>query len=844
MLRINPGKALALPPVKYQIASSGQPLPANWLHLLGQELIKHLNLQADTAKSAIHQKLHEQAGEASTYKYKADLQKILASLYLTLINPKTLPSQQASIAMKLVEGLPHCTPGFHNRCLMCTNTAQPANLDDLLSLVRQDLVAHTASENTNEVHAYNRFFSVANTAGFGVRAVNKDDIYWGGISDQVILDKLKAAFGIHYTPITILNALLDQLRGLMSDRGYVGRVEAGYNEIYHQFSTAFLEPFVGEINPIILWEMVEEEDKDENIITKALDINWLVVKRALLQTIYNQAIFVMSDEEKITYQSLLSDEIPKTLTTPLTCTTAELIQLIAFLQEWPVAQKIAHVLAHLRQQPILQHGEILTTLLQKHPSLLPILKTVTELDINKHIDVYLTTEIKQAATSGNLASLVSLVAQGISLLPVLTQLMQPANKAAFMGEPTLRQHLTANDFREILTEGKYQGKTLAAAWIESKRGRYWLSQDESLRARMTEALGVDTFNQLLRDAEHTKPIPHGKLFAPVIVDLKTFLQHIARGEQVQAEALLKAASPAERRALLTGKTIVKDYADETGRLLKGTALQLALGAEDVKYHDDEEAMAEMLMKYLRLEVDGETLITQQIQAQFPEDFEAAEKARADRDDAAVKKAFDDIYAAQTDAQMTQAVDAFKAYLASENKGENGNKVFKQGKYFNMGLYMKALDLYNECYNRNGGNWDSPKNLACWRKVIGSIQRYLSTPYMQATAQSVFRIVEGGRNVDGERKGKEHLKRSMKFSYDGQPYFGVTYQGAFLLLGRDYAVEPDGRWAHGCAGLDVGRVGPWEAGCCKTYVEQKQRTWENYAARIEPEVIARVFNSVR
>ncbi len=805
MLRINPDKALALPPVKYQIASSDQPLPANWLHLLGEELIKHRNIQADAAKSAIHQQLNEKAGNVSTYTHKADLQKVLTSLYLTLIDPKTLPSQQASIAMKLVEGLPQCTPGFHNRCLMCTNTAQPANLDDLLSLVRHDLVARTAAENTDEVHAYNRFFSVANTAGFGVRTVNKDDIYHGALSDEVILGKLKAAFDTRYTPIAILNALLDQLRGLMSDRGYVGRVEAGYNEIYNQFSTAFLQPFVGEIKLLDLWETEEEEeeDKDGNFITKVLDLNWLVVKRALLRAIEQHAMFVMSDEEKTTYQSLLNNEIPKTLTTPLTHTTADLIQLMTFLREWPAEQKIAHVLAHLRQQPILQHSEILAALFQQHPSLLPALKTVTELDINKQVDTYLTTQLTQAATSRNLARLVTLVEQGISLLPALTQLLQPANKAAFMDEPTLRQHLTVNDFKQTITSGKYQGKTLAAAWIESKRGRYWLSQDESLCARMTEALGVDNLNQLLAQAGQTKPIPHGKLFAPVSADIKTFLQHIARGEQVQAEAMLiNAVSPAARRALLTGKAIVSDYADETGRLLKGTALQLALGAEDVKYHPNEEAMTEMLMKYLRGEADGETLITQQIQAQFPEGVEAAENARADRDAAAIKKVFDDIHVAETSEQITRAVNDFKAYLARENKGEDGNKVFKQGKYFNMGLYIKALELYDECYNRNGGALNSSKNLVCWRKVIGSIQRYLSTPYMQATAQGIYYIVEGGRYVDGVQKDKELLSRSMKFSYDSQPYFVGTYQGSVLRLGDDYAAADagaarDARLRRGC-----------------------------------------------
>jgi len=783
VLRINPDKALALPPVKYQIANINQPLPANWLHLLGEELIKHLNLQVDTAKANIHHQLNEKAGEQSTYTHKADLQKVLASLYLTLIDQKTLPSQRVSIAMKLVEGLPQCTPGFHNRCLMCTNTAVPTNLDELLSLVRQDLVARTASENTDEVHAHNRFFSVANTAGFGVRAMNKSDTYTGNIGDKVILAKLKATFATHYTPITILNSLIDQLRGLMSDRGYAGRVEAGYNEIYHQFGRDFLRPFIGELNPVVLWETAVEEDE---ITTKVLDIHWLVVKCALLQTIYSQALFIWSPEEDVTYQALLSDKTPKTLTTPLTHTTDELIQFMAFLREWPSSHKAAYVLAHLRPQPALQHGEILAALFRQHPSLLPILKTVTDLDINKHVDVYLATQLKQAATSGNLARLVPLVEQGISLLPVLTQLMRPENKAAFMDEPTLRQHLTANDFQHIFTEGKYQGKSLAQVWIQSQRGRYWLSKDASLRTRISEALDADNLNQLLTQAEQTKPILHGKLFAPVNVNLKTFLLLIAHGEQEPAEKMLKDASPTDRRALLTGKAIVRDYADETGRLLKGTALQLALGAEDVKYHDDEKAMTEMLMEYLRLETDGETLIADQIKAQFPKGWEAIEKARADRDNDAIKQVFDAVFAAKNDAEITQAVNVFKAYLVRENKGEDGNKVFKQGKYFNMDLLTKALDLYDECYDRNGGTWNSPKNLACWQKVIGSIQRYLSTPYMQATAQGIYYIVEGGRYVDGAAKGKEPLKRSLKFSYDNQPYFSGTYNGSFLSLGNDYA----------------------------------------------------------
>jgi hypothetical protein len=112
MLRINPDKAFTLLPVKCQIASSDQPLPDNWLHLLGEELIKHLNFQLESAKAEIHQQLNGKVGEAATYTHKEELLKILARLYFTLINEKTLPSQQAYIAMKLVEGYLLAHRGF------------------------------------------------------------------------------------------------------------------------------------------------------------------------------------------------------------------------------------------------------------------------------------------------------------------------------------------------------------------------------------------------------------------------------------------------------------------------------------------------------------------------------------------------------------------------------------------------------------------------------------------------------------------------------------------------------------------------------------------------------------
>lgn len=70
----------------------------------------------------------------------------------------------------------------------------------------------------------------------------------------------------------------------------------------------------------------------------------------------------------------------------------------------------------------------------------------------------------------------------------------------------------------------------------------------------------------------------------------------------------------------------------------------------------------------------------------------------------------------------------------------------------MDICRNAKDSYNECFGKNG-RCNSPqklaelKKLAACQKVIGSIQRYFSTPYMQALAQDEYYIVNGGRHVN-------------------------------------------------------------------------------------------------
>ncbi len=107
----------------------------------------------------------------------------------------------------------------------------------------------------------------------------------------------------------------------------------------------------------------------------------------------------------------------------------------------------------------------------------------------------------------------------------------------------------------------------------------------------------------------------------------------------------------------------------------------------MRHHDNEECMAEMLERYLRQLPNGEQIIAAQIHEQFPEGWEEAEKARAKRDDDALKKVFAAIKASGEGDNCEAAVKEFKDYLEKENKGRG---IIKSGKHFNHQLIASAF----------------------------------------------------------------------------------------------------------------------------------------------------------
>lgn len=136
-------------------------------------------------------------------------------------------NQKKAVISKINEEIGACTPGFHSRVNSLIECYfLPKTMDELLKSIRVNIVERTANQATNEVHANNRFFIMAEQLGLGVQPKLLNDPYCGAIPDQEICTQLKQAFDKHYQPFSILLQLKEML--ITPFDQYVGRKEEGY----------------------------------------------------------------------------------------------------------------------------------------------------------------------------------------------------------------------------------------------------------------------------------------------------------------------------------------------------------------------------------------------------------------------------------------------------------------------------------------------------------------------------------------------------------------------------------------------------------------------------------------
>ena len=200
-------------------------------------------------------------------------------------------------------------------------------------------------------------------------------------------------------------------------------------------------------------------------------------------------------------------------------------------------------------------------------------------------------------------------------------------------------------------------------------------------------------------------------------------------------------------------------------------------------HIHEEGMAEMLRRYLKKLPQGEEIIAQQTSEYFPDGWEEQEKARQERDLQELKKVFAAINAEQDMTKCEAAVTAFTNYLAKQKEG-----IIKSGKHSNLHLVEESFRLYDEYYERFGNDWDSPKNILSWRRVVGGIQRYATACDAQAFCQGFYYIAVAG----------EKLRRSLEFRFGRGVHFYPLGGLPGFRLGIDYVRVGGSRGSGGVA----------------------------------------------
>jgi hypothetical protein len=230
------------------------------------------------------------------------------------------------------------------------------------------------------------------------------------------------------------------------------------------------------------------------------------------------------------------------------------------------------------------------------------------------------------------------------------------------------------------------------------------------------------------------------------------LLHVVRGEQDQAEEIIK-ANP----VLIFNLGTVQDLSGNT--FINYSPCQLARYAHDVD-------MLKMMNSYVNQVEHGE----EQFATIIKEADEAAKK----------QKPYDFFLLAACftcgdSAQIKEALDTFRNHFRP--------RAIKNEKSFNIGNLLKAYDVYVNNYTE----WSNQQRSLFWRQVIGYLQRSLPACYAQAFCQGLYNVT----------KGNWPLRRELKLQRDQDFYAGDINEQ--VGLGFDFAVHsyltswPAGGW---------------------------------------------------
>ena len=780
-------------------------VPTNLTHDWHSEFSRLLSDQLkidDQSKQKFIEDFNRHTGSASTFTYKDDLLNSLSLLYMRFKDSRTTDEQRQFIASRIAEDIESCTPGFSNRVnYILMYFDMPQNLDELIARARFNLVDRIASiiaaQNPQGVHVHNRVVNLARIAGFGVHPINEHDTYSNigsrNLSDTQIINKLKTGFTHHFQLFALLNALRDEIEALIAPHGYQGRYAEG-----GAYGYGDLERFYECLNCFLpkLGDTLTVKDTTTEAV---IDIDWQLVKQALLKRLIDESYVSLSNEERALLEEPLDNQngirSQETLTT-LIPDGYELAQCLVFFSEWSMEQKAAFVHAYLSNKLPNEQKEGLAILHNDAPQLTAQLKKEPNLQV-----MYFTIAIAEK----DIKAVRTYIERGENINEALLLLFSQAHKGDTLywlhEHPHLLKKMTVAGMNTVINQGKYQGKTVAETLVSTKKGRQLLSENSRLQTLFSQTTMANSLSDALKKAKTERMTVSSqegffKKPSPLAIQL---VQYIVYGDLKKSKALLQ-DNPTLLETLLTEKVTVIDYSRR--KVKQKTAFQAALCAMDdelcamlANYMTNEE----MTRQYQEIFPDGHE---SDYQEQTPFNFSKIMQAISESQDEDVKKALS--LELPNNTELWEKLEKFRADFT---------KCSSQEAVFNPQHLIKAFELYDSQFN----NWSWNQRDLFWRQVVGFVQRFLPANIAMDFVQGLYNRVEE----------KEKAARSLKFRYGGGAMFPLDFD-SFSGLGFEYACDGRGGMGFRAEG------GAWCRRRCefdfKPYVKQKQQSWESYTAR--------------
>lgn len=222
---------------------------------------------------------------ASNHRTNAAFQQLAKVIYAALSGKldqklSLTPEHKHAIKDALLIGLEHCTGGYIDRLqLIVSSLTRPSTFEDLLFKARMEIVDITARGLTDEVHAHNNVYKVAqNNLNFGV--IYTDDQYVGQLVTSQITDVLKGSIKHHFEPFRLIDLMIDQIKTVLTENLYSGPQQDGYDVTIYVKHCELIAHFLGRSpeNPMRVNELfITNEDY------KAIDINWPFLRRCLYE---------------------------------------------------------------------------------------------------------------------------------------------------------------------------------------------------------------------------------------------------------------------------------------------------------------------------------------------------------------------------------------------------------------------------------------------------------------------------------------------------------------------------------------------------------------------------------